>query len=66
MRAFFTRLLGLVFVTALLATGAAWWWLNEPLTLNLDGEPVESRHFRIDCVPGRLRMHVPADSPLLS
>ena len=35
MRAFFTRLLGLVFVTALLAAGAAWWWLNEPLTLNL-------------------------------
>ena len=35
MRAFFTRLLGLVFVTALLAAGGAWWWLNEPLTLNL-------------------------------
>ena len=38
----------------------------EPLTLNLDGEPVESRHFRIDCVPGRLRMHLPPDSPLLA
>jgi lipid kinase YegS len=37
----------------------------EPLTLNLDGEPVESRHFRIDCVPGRVRMHLPQDSPLL-
>jgi lipid kinase YegS len=37
----------------------------EPLTLNLDGEPVESRHFRIDCVPGRVRMHLPAGSPLL-
>ncbi|MEO8367541.1 MAG: lipid kinase YegS [Pseudoxanthomonas sp.] len=36
-----------------------------PLTLNLDGEPVESRHFRIDCMPGRVRMHLPADSPLL-
>jgi UPF0755 protein len=34
-RAFFTRLLGLVFVTALLAAGGAWWWLNEPLALNL-------------------------------
>jgi UPF0755 protein len=34
-RAFFTRLLGLVFVTALLAAGGAWWWLNEPLSLNL-------------------------------
>jgi lipid kinase YegS len=44
-------------------------WLEidcpEPITLNLDGEPVESRHFRIDCVPGRVRMHVPASSPLL-
>jgi lipid kinase YegS len=44
-------------------------WLEidtpEPLTLNLDGEPVESRHFRIDCVPGRVRMHLPADCPLL-
>lgn len=39
---------------------------SEPLTLNLDGEPETSRHFRIDCVPGRLRMHLPADCPLLS
>lgn len=37
----------------------------EPLTLNLDGEPVESAHFRIECVPGRVRMHVPATSVLL-
>lgn len=37
----------------------------EPLTLNLDGEPESSRHFRIDCVPGRLRMHLPAGCPLL-
>lgn len=36
------------------------------LTLNLDGEPVQSHHFRIDCVPARLRMHLPADCPLLS
>ena len=36
-----------------------------PMTLNLDGEPVESRHFRIDCVPGRVRMHLPVGSPLL-
>ena len=36
----------------------------EPLTLNLDGEPVESRHFRIDCVPRRVRMHLPPDSAL--
>jgi lipid kinase YegS len=37
----------------------------ELLTLNLDGEPLESRHFRIDCMPGRVRMHLPAGSPLL-
>ncbi|WP_254459480.1 lipid kinase YegS [Xanthomonas sacchari] len=44
-------------------------WLRieaaQPLTLNLDGEPETSRHFRIDCVPGRLRMHLPPESPLL-
>ena len=37
----------------------------ELLILNLDGEPVESRRFRIDCVPGRVRMHLPTGSPLL-
>ena len=37
---------------------------TEPLTLNLDGEPVESIRFRIDCMPGRVRMHLPADCPL--
>ncbi|WP_374013024.1 lipid kinase YegS [Pseudoxanthomonas koreensis] len=37
-----------------------------PLTLNLDGEPAQAGRFRIECVPGRLRMHLPADSPLLS
>ena len=36
-----------------------------PLTLNLDGEPVEARAFRIECVPARLRMRLPADCPLL-
>lgn len=39
---------------------------DEPFTLNLDGEPVEARHFRIDCVPGRVRMHLPATCELLS
>lgn len=43
-------------------------WLQieaaEPLTLNLDGEPVAARRFRIDCVAGRVRMHLPADCPL--
>ena len=36
------------------------------LTLNLDGEPVRSRHFHIDCVPARVRMHLPAGGPLLA
>ena len=39
---------------------------NQPLTLNLDGEPVSARHFRIDCIAGRVRMHLPADSGLLA
>jgi lipid kinase YegS len=38
---------------------------TQPLTLNLDGEPVESRRFRVDCVPARLRMHLSPDCPLL-
>ncbi|MGH8086440.1 MAG: lipid kinase YegS [Lysobacter sp.] len=37
----------------------------EPLTLNLDGEPVESTRFRIDCVARRVRMHLPPGCPLL-
>lgn len=36
-----------------------------PLTLNLDGEPASACRFRVECVPGRLRMHLPADCPLL-
>jgi lipid kinase YegS len=36
------------------------------MTLNLDGEPVQARRFRVDCVPGRLRMHLPPGCPLLS
>ncbi|MDI1254159.1 lipid kinase YegS [Thermomonas sp.] len=43
-------------------------WLDisapRPLTLNLDGEPLQALAFRIDCVRGRLRMHLPADCPL--
>lgn len=37
-----------------------------PMTINLDGEPVEAVRFRVDCVPRRLRMHLPADCPLLA
>ncbi len=36
-----------------------------PFTLNLDGEPVESARFRIDCVARRIRMHLPPGCPLL-
>lgn len=39
---------------------------ERPLTLNLDGEPIEAAAFRIACVPGRLRMHLPDACPLLS
>jgi len=38
----------------------------EPLVFNLDGEPVEATRFRFDCVPRRVRMHLPADCPLLA
>ena len=37
---------------------------DQPMILNLDGEPVQSRRFRIECVPGRVRMHLPAACPL--
>jgi lipid kinase YegS len=36
-----------------------------PFTLNLDGEPVEAARFRIACIAGRVRMHLPAGCPLL-
>ena len=36
----------------------------QPLTLNLDGEPVRAMAFRIQCMPKRLRMHLPVDCPL--
>ncbi|MEO5628596.1 MAG: lipid kinase YegS [Thermomonas sp.] len=35
-----------------------------PLSLNLDGEPLQARSFHIDCIPGCVRMHLPADCPL--
>lgn len=40
--------------------------VDDPLSLNLDGEPVHARHFRIDCVPARVRMHLPPGCPLLA
>ncbi len=38
----------------------------QPFVLNLDGEPVESTRFHIECVARRLRMHLPMGCPLLS
>ncbi|MET0289343.1 MAG: lipid kinase YegS [Pseudoxanthomonas sp.] len=38
---------------------------EQSMTLNLDGEPETSRRFQVDCVAARLRMHLPAGSPLL-
>jgi lipid kinase YegS len=35
------------------------------LDLNLDGEPIESRHVRFAALPGVLRVHLPENSPLL-
>ena len=53
-----------------IATRARLPWLelqsDQPITLNLDGEPLRSRRFRVECVPGRLRMHLPQDCPLLA
>lgn len=39
---------------------------EQPLVLNLDGEPLEATCFDITCEPARLRMHLPAGCPLLS
>lgn len=38
---------------------------DAPFVLNLDGEPVESDRFRVDCVAHRIRMHLPDGCPLL-
>ncbi len=37
-----------------------------PMTLNLDGEPLEARRFRIECVAARIRARLPDGCPLLS
>jgi lipid kinase YegS len=44
-------------------------WLEveapEGLDINLDGEPLESRHLRFAARPGALRVHLPDSSPLI-
>lgn len=37
---------------------------GEAFVLNLDGEPVTARHFRISCAPAHLKMHLPPNCPL--
>ena len=39
---------------------------DAPFTINLDGEPMEGDRFRIEAVSGRVRMHLPPDSPVLT
>jgi len=39
---------------------------DEPLQINLDGEPISARSFRFDLQPRRVRMKLPADCPLLT
>lgn len=45
-------------------------WLEveapQGLDLNLDGEPMESRHLRFAAMPAALRVHLPEYSPLLA
>ena len=36
------------------------------LDINLDGEPLQADSLRFEAVPRALRVHLPADSPLLS
>lgn len=38
---------------------------DQPLALNLDGEPLEASRVRIEAAAGRLRIHLPLDCPLL-
>lgn len=51
------------------SVGARLPWLEvsagEPLDVNLDGEPWAGEPLRFEIEAGRLRLHLPADSPLL-
>lgn len=39
---------------------------SQGLDINLDGEPLQASSLRFAALPGALRVHLPADSPLLS
>ncbi len=43
-----------------------WIEAEQPMTLNLDGEPLQARRFHVRCMPGRVRMHLPAGCRLLA
>jgi len=52
---------------AMVVLASPWLEVSVPtgLHLNLDGEPIEGRSFRFEVDPGRLRLHLGADCPLL-
>ena len=39
---------------------------DEPIQINLDGEPISDKNFRFEVVTGRLRMKLPPNCPLLA
>lgn len=46
--------------------GELWIEAEQPMTLNLDGEPLQARRFHVRCAPARVRMHLPAGCSLLA
>ena len=46
--------------------GELWIEAEQPMTLNLDGEPLQARRFHVRCAPARVRMHLPAGCGLLA
>lgn len=43
-----------------------WIEAERPMTLNLDGEPLQARRFHVRCEAGRVRMHLPMHTELMS
>jgi lipid kinase YegS len=38
---------------------------DQDICINLDGEPISGRHFKVQVMPTALALHLPADTPLL-
>lgn len=38
---------------------------DETMQINLDGEPISDTHFELEVLPGRLRLHLPENCPLV-